>query len=42
VVRSLRQSTDPLLAEPMRGGKLMVIGAYYDLDTGKVDFFDRS
>lgn len=42
VVRSLRQSTDPLLAEPMRGGKLMVIGAYYDLDTGKVDFFDRA
>nr|WP_314442221.1 carbonic anhydrase [uncultured Sphingomonas sp.] len=41
VVRSLRQSTDPLLAEPMRGGKLMVVGAYYDLDTGKVDFFDR-
>jgi carbonic anhydrase len=42
VVRSLRQSTDPLLAEPMRGGKLMVVGAYYDLDTGKVEFFDRA
>jgi carbonic anhydrase len=42
VVRGLRQSTDPLLAEPMRGGKLMVVGAYYDLDTGQVDFFDRA
>ena len=42
VVRSLRQSTDPLLAEPMRGGKLMVVGAYYDLDTGQVNFFDRA
>ncbi len=42
VVRSLRQSTDPLLAEPMRTGKLMVVGAYYDLDTGQVDFFDRA
>ncbi len=42
VVRRLRQSTDPLLAEPMRGGKLMVVGAYYDLDTGQVDFFDRA
>jgi carbonic anhydrase len=42
VVHSLRQSTDPLLAEPMRTGKLMVVGGYYDLDTGQVDFFDRA
>lgn len=42
VVRGLRQSTDPLLGEPMRSGKLMVVGAYYDLDTGEVDFFDRA
>jgi carbonic anhydrase len=42
VTRSLRQGTDPLLAEPMRSGKLMVVGAYYDLDTGGVDFFDRT
>lgn len=41
VTRSLRQGTDPLMAEPMRTGKLMVVGAYYDLDTGRVDFFDR-
>ena len=42
VVRSLRASSDPLLAMPMREGKAMVVGAYYDLDTGAVDFFDRS
>jgi carbonic anhydrase len=42
VTRTLRQSTDPLLADPLRAGKLMVVGAYYDLDTGKVDFFDRT
>ncbi len=41
VTRTLRQSTDPLLATPMVEGKVMVVGAYYDLDTGAVDFFDR-
>lgn len=42
VTRALRQGTDPLMAEPMRAGKLMVVGAYYDLDSGRVDFFDRA
>lgn len=42
VTRTLRQSTDALLAEPLRSGKLMVVGAYYDLDTGRVKFFDRA
>jgi carbonic anhydrase len=42
VVRTLRQTTDPLLADPLRTGKLMVVGAYYDLDTGRVEFFDRA
>lgn len=42
VVRRLREGTDPLLADPTRSGKLMVVGAYYDLDTGAVDFFDRA
>lgn len=42
VTRTLRQSTDALLSEPLRAGKLMVVGAYYDLDTGRVDFFDRA
>jgi carbonic anhydrase len=42
VARRLRETTDPLLAEPLRSGRLMVVGAYYDLDTGAVEFFDRS
>jgi carbonic anhydrase len=42
VTRTLRQSTDALLADPLRTGKLMVVGAYYDLDSGRVDFFDRA
>ena len=42
VTRGLRQSTDALLATPLRTGKLMVVGAYYDLDTGAVKFFDRA
>lgn len=41
VVRGLRESADPILAEPMKAGKVRVVGAYYDLDTGAVDFFDR-
>jgi carbonic anhydrase len=41
VVRGLRQASDPILAEPIKAGKVRVVGAYYDLDTGAVDFFDR-
>jgi len=41
VVRQLRQHTDPILLEPQQAGKLKVVGAYYDLDDGRVDFFDR-
>lgn len=40
VVKQLRQHTDPILLEPQRTGALKVVGAYYDLDQGKVDFFD--
>ncbi|GGD50238.1 carbonic anhydrase [Aurantiacibacter arachoides] len=40
VVRQLRQHTDPLLLEPQREGRLKVVGAYYDLNDGSVDFFD--
>ena len=42
VVRTLRQSSDPLLAAPLLGGTLKIVGAHYDLDTGAVDFFDRA
>ena len=41
VARALRESSDPILAEPIKAGKVKVVGAYYDLDTGAVDFFDR-
>ena len=41
VVRGLRETSDPILAEPLKAGKVRVVGAYYDLDTGAVDFFDR-
>ena len=38
VVERLRTS-EPLLIDPLRSGKLRVVGARYDLDDGKVDFF---
>ncbi len=40
-VGQLRNAVDPLLLEPQRAGRLKVVGAYYDLDTGAVDFFDE-
>lgn len=40
VVRQLREQTDPIMMEPQKAGRLWVVGAYYDLDTGAVDFFD--
>lgn len=41
VVNQLRTATDPLLLDPQRTGKLKVVGAYYGLDNGTVDFFDE-
>ncbi len=41
VVRDLRTSVEPMLLEPQKAGRLKVVGAYYDLDTGAVDFFDE-
>lgn len=41
VVRGLRETSDPIMAAPIKAGKVRVVGAYYDLDTGAVDFFDR-
>jgi carbonic anhydrase len=40
MVRRLRTASEPILIEPQRKGWLKVVGAYYDLDTGTVDFFD--
>lgn len=42
VVAGLRQSSDPILSDPIKAGQVKVIGARYDLDTGEVDFFDRA
>jgi carbonic anhydrase len=40
-VEQLRTSVEPIMLDPQRQGKLKVVGAYYDLDTGAVDFFDE-
>ncbi len=37
-VERLRNS-EPALIEPQRTGKLKIVGARYDLDDGRVDFF---
>lgn len=41
VVRELQQEASPALLEPQRRGVLRVVGAYYHLDTGRVDFLDE-
>ena len=40
VVQDLRTTSEPMLLEPQRAGRVMVVGAYYYLDSGRVDFFD--
>lgn len=40
VTGKLRYHSDPIIGEPVRVKKVMVVGAYYDLETGAVDFFD--
>ncbi len=40
VVRTLREESDPIMMRPQEQGKMKVVGAYYELDTGRVDFFD--
>lgn len=40
VVRNLREESDPLLLKPLADGRIKVVGAYYHLDSGAVDFFD--
>lgn len=41
VVGILRKESDPIMLAPQAAGKLKVVGAYYKLSTGDVDFFDR-
>lgn len=38
VVAHLKDS-EPILVEPLRTKKLMIVGARYDLDDGSVEFF---
>lgn len=40
VVNILREQSSPLLGLPQSRGELKIIGAYYGLTTGAVDFFD--
>lgn len=42
VVRSLREASAPILLSPLTQGKLKIFGAYYNLSSGAVDFFDDS
>lgn len=39
-VRELREDSAPTLMEAQISGRLVVVGAYYSLGTGEVDFFD--
>lgn len=39
-VRELRENSAPTLIEAQASGRLVVVGAYYSLGTGEVDFFD--
>ncbi|KTF35470.1 carbonic anhydrase [Xanthomonas vesicatoria] len=39
-VDRLRGASEPALLEPLRNGVCKVVGAYYALKDGKVDFFD--
>ena len=40
VVKQMRENSDPILLDPQASGDLWVVGAYYSLATGEVDFFD--
>lgn len=40
VADALRQTSDPILAGPLAERSLRVVGAYYSLSTGAVNFFD--
>src|SRR3954452_6238844 len=42
VVTRLRTAAEPIMLEPLRSGKLRVVGARYSLEDGSVDFFMES
>jgi carbonic anhydrase len=41
VVARMRGASEPALTDPLKAGKLRVVGASYSLDTGTVDFFNE-
>lgn len=41
VVDVMRNESDPILQKPIKSGALKIVGAYYELSSGRVDFFDR-
>ncbi|HEX7743370.1 MAG TPA: carbonic anhydrase [Sphingobium sp.] len=41
VVDVMRNESDPILQKPLQAGKIQIVGAYYELSSGRVDFFDR-
>lgn len=40
-VTRLRTASEPILIDPLKAGRLRVVGARYSLDEGNVDFFDE-
>lgn len=40
VVRELREEASPMILDAQAQRRLLVVGAYYELESGKVDFFD--
>ena len=40
-VNRLRTASEPILLDPLRSGKLRIVGATYSVDDGDVDFFDE-
>ena len=41
IARRLREA-EPILSDPQRSGTVKVVGAYYSLEDGSVDFFDEA
>lgn len=42
IVNHLRQTSEPIVLDPIKTSKLKIVGARYDLDEGKVEFFDEA
>lgn len=40
-VGRLREFSEPMVLDRIKGGRLRIVGARYDLDDGRVDFFDE-